>query len=213
MRRAGGVAVSRGCWSGLLLSAAMMFLASACGSSMADDDHALRVSVQNPTQLRQLLSGQPLLNDQSVYCDAVRLNLVFTRTDAPGPAIHVNSVSIHEEPVDDVSGVRGKCTVDPLSSRPYGIVETEAFLITTLDNALKARFIKDAYVAFDVDSENLLRSAEHVRAINLKTGDDPVAFDILLETKSSQLHRIWFTIDFDQAGEVRITTTPILIWR
>jgi len=174
----------------------------------------LRMAIEGVQQIKRVTGTQPQFQGQTVFCDSVRLTLLFAHTNASSP-IRVNDIAVHSKLVVDAEALtKGECDVDPLSARPYGIVETDAFVITGDDTGgVVAKFIKDSTTAFPVDPDNILRSSTGVRAITLRPGEEPVAFDILLETKSDKLLRIWFTANYDSDGPQTVSTPEILLWR
>ena len=126
----------------------------------------------------------------------------------------MKSISAHSEPVAEGSLLKpGSCDIDTLSSSPHGIVETETYLIRSDESGLKAKFIRNAKDAFEVDSDNLLILPTGARSITLKSGEGPVVFNILIESKATTPQRIWFTAEYDEAGQRTASTVPILLWR
>ena len=174
----------------------------------------LRMDVQGLKQIRKPADKQPALNGQPVFCDALRMTLLLAHTQRGSIPVRVNAISVHSEPVRDAATLKpGDCAVDRLSSKPYGIVETDTFLISSGENGMQAKFIKNASVALPVSAENLLRSSSSVRAVTLKPGEEPVGFELILEAKARTPQRIWFSADYDEDGERSRSSSAILIWR
>lgn len=187
---------------------------SAYVATAARQQHMLRMEAQGMKQIRKSVDKQPELQGQPVFCDSMRLTLLLAHSQRGNTPVRVNAISVRSEPVRDAASLKpGACAIDRLSSRPYGIVETDTFHVTSSENGVRARLIKNATTIFDVSAENLLRSATGVRAITLKPGEEPVAFEIMLETKAKSPQRIWFSADYDEDGQRTLSTTPIVVWR
>lgn len=173
----------------------------------------LRSEIQNVTQLRQPIGPALKTDGQRVFCDSVRLTLLFAHSKQSDIPLRISSVSPHVESIADASLNRTGCAIDPLSSRPYGIVESETYVLTSFDDGVKAKYIKNMNSAFAVRSDNILRSEAGTKAITLKPGEEPVAFDVLVEAKAAFPQRIWFSIEYDEDGPRVLTTRPIILWR
>jgi hypothetical protein len=175
---------------------------------------ALRIQIENPKQIRQTVSKQPALRGKTIYCDAMDISLIFAHAETVRTPVRIISVAVHGEPFSDGATLKpGACEIDLLSGRPYGIDKVDSFVITANESGLRAKYIKDASRAFVVDSQNILQSAEETRGITLKQGEEPVAFDVLLETKADTPRRIWFSVDYDADGPKHLETDSILLWR
>jgi hypothetical protein len=174
---------------------------------------AIRAEIENVTQIRQLLGDAPQAEGQQVYCDAIRFTLLLAHTKLSSFPVRINSIAAHVREIQDTHLLAGACKVDVLSSKPYGIVETDTFLLTSSDSGLNAKFIQNAEKAFEVASDNLLRSASRTRAVTLKSGEEPGGFDILMQARSKRPQQVWFSIQYDDDGARTLTTKPILIWR
>jgi pimeloyl-ACP methyl ester carboxylesterase len=175
---------------------------------------ALRFEAQSLKQIKKRLEDQPKLKGQVVFCDSMRLTLLVGLAQTSTTPVLVKSISVHSEPIPEGSSLKpGSCDIDTLSSTPYGIIETETFLIQSDEAGVSARFIQNAKVAFPLDTDNLLRLPATARAITLKPGEEPVAFNILLQSTATTPQRIWFTADYDEAGQRTASTGPIFLWR
>jgi pimeloyl-ACP methyl ester carboxylesterase len=174
---------------------------------------AIRAEIENVTQIRQLLGDTPQAEGQQVYCDAIRFTLLLAHSKLNSSPVRINSIAVHVRDIQDTQLLAGACKVDVLSSKPYGIVETDTFLLTSSDSGLKAKFIQNAEKAFEVSSDNLLRSASSTRAVTLKSGEEPVGFDVLMQARAKRPQQIWFSIQYDHDGAKTLTTKPIFIWR
>ena len=88
-------------------------------------------------------------------------------------------------------------------------------LLTTGDNGLSARFIRDAASARAVSTDNLLvdRDLARARAITLKPGEEPFSFNVLFDTRSRQAFELWFEVGYDEDGPRTLKTAPVLIWQ
>ncbi len=183
-------------------------------TSPAAAARSLRLQVEGLQQIRPTLERAPQIQGAIVYCAAVRLTLMLAHAQRGSAPIRVNALSVHSEPVREAPLPQaGSCAVDTLASRPHGIVETDVFRVTSEDSGIKARFMKDATHSIDVTTDNLLRSSTSVRAVTLKPGEEPVAFEVLIEVHARTPQRLWFTADYDEDGPRTLTTPPIIVWR
>lgn len=183
-------------------------------SRMGTGSSSLRVEAQNIKQIVALTAEAPVFQGAPVLCDAGRFTLLFAHKRMEATPIRVQSIAVKTKPLDATTGMpRGVCALDPLSSKPYGIVETETVVITTTDAAVRARFLRNANTAFPVMTENLLESASGVRALALRAGEEPFAFNVIIEARAARPQQVWFEISYDEDGVKKVSTTPITVWR
>jgi hypothetical protein len=184
----------------------------------AIDRSDLRVQIEHPKQAIRLVSNvQPSIDGQTVFCDTVRFALVIAHNQGGKSPVAINDISVNTTPVNlDPSRQLGdECSIDVLASRPYGIAERKAIILTVADSGVTGRYIESAKEgdAWPIDPHNILDGAKKKLSITLKPGEEPVSFDIALESKTSQLHKVWFTVNYDAAGPKSLNTEPILIGR
>ena len=183
------------------------------GGSAGPASKALRLQVQGVMQTRPALQKPPQIDGTPLYCGALRLTLVLAHAQRVGAPIRVHSVGVRSEPVPAGMLPPDACAVDVLGARAHGIVNTDVFRLSSEDSGIKARFMRDATHILDVPSQNLLRSPTGSRAVTLKPGEAPEAFEILIDVRARTPQRLWFVADYDEDGPRTLATPPILIWR
>lgn len=181
---------------------------------MGTGSSSLRVEAQNTHQIVELSAEAPVFQGSPVLCDAGKFTLLFAHRKMDETPIRVQSIAVKTKPLDAETGMpHGACALDPLSSKPYGIVETETVVITATDAGVQARFLRNANTAFPVLPQNLLESPSGVRAITIRAGEEPFAFNVIVETKARHPQQVWFEIAYDEDGVKKVSTTPITVWR
>jgi pimeloyl-ACP methyl ester carboxylesterase len=183
-------------------------------SRLSTGNTSLRVDVQNPRQIVALTGESPKFQGASVICDAGRLTLLIAHKRIDSTPIRIQSIAVKTKKLDLASGMMyGACTLDPLSSKPYGIVEVETAVITTTDAGVRARFLRNSNTAYPVVAQNLLEGPSGVRGITLKPDEEPFAFNVIVETKSVHPYHVWFDVLYDEDGFKKVSTAPITVWR
>ena len=174
----------------------------------------LRMETEGLKQIRTLTGEQPKLNGKAVYCDAVVFSLVLAHTQSASTPIRVNSITVHSEALKDAGSLKpGACEVDRLSSHPYGIRDIETVVLTAEDDGVRAKYIKTATSALEVNPNNILDLPSTSRSITLKPGEEPFGLRIIVEDNASAPRRIWFSADYDANGPKTMTSEPVLIWK
>ncbi len=174
---------------------------------------SLRFQVQAVTQIRPALQQPQQIDGTPLYCGALSLTLVLAHAQRGGAPIRVHSIGVRSEPAPTGMLPPDACAVDVLGARAHGIVNTDVFRLSSEDSGVKARFMRDATHILDVPSENLLRASTGSRAVTLKPGEAPEAFEILIDVRARKPQRLWFVADYDEDGPRTLATPPILIWR
>jgi pimeloyl-ACP methyl ester carboxylesterase len=177
-------------------------------------DKLLRFEVQDIKQVKETIGISPTMDGRRVYCDSVRLTLLLAHNQQGTTPIRVNSLAVTAAPLElaNTSQLQ-RCVIDPLSARPYGIVESNAFLIALTDQGLTAKYLKSARDISEVSTTNLLRSSDVARAVTLKPGEEPVGFDVLVQSKAKPPMAVVFSVHYDENGARVLSTAPLIIWR
>ncbi len=183
------------------------------GGGAGPSSKALRLQVQAVMQIRPALQQPPQIDGTPLYCGALRLTLVLAHAQRGGAPIRVHSVGVRSEPVPAGTLPPDACAVDVLGARAHGIVNTDVFRLSSENAGVKARFMKDATHIVDVPSENLLRAPTASRAVTLKPGEAPEAFEMLIDVRARTPQRLWFVAEYDDDGPRTLATPPILIWK
>jgi len=174
----------------------------------------LRMETEGLKQVRTLIGEQPKLNGKPVYCDSVVLSLVLAHTQSANTPIQVNSITVHSEALKDTGSLKpGACEVDRLSSHPHGIRDIDTVVLTAEDDGVRAKYIKTATSAFEVNPNNILDLPSTSRSVTLRPGEEPFGLRIIVEDNANVPQRIWFSVDYDANGPQTTISEPLLIWR
>ncbi|MEP3255947.1 MAG: hypothetical protein ABJN26_22650 [Stappiaceae bacterium] len=181
-------------------------------SSNPKDGGALRVSIQSPTQVGDLLSDAPLSGEQVVFCGSVRAKLILAHSQETETPIVAHQLAIRYEHADG-SLVNGKCKVDPLSLRPYGIAEVGTYLATFKESSIDVRFLENKDAAQSSQPENLLIIDGTPHVVQLNRESEPHVLDVILSTELDAPVKFWFDVVFDEKGEFATNSSEILMWK
>ncbi len=181
------------------------------------DSGNLRAEIENPVQAVGLVGNlQPMVNGQPVFCDTVKLSLILAHSHHGTTPIAINSISLRTEPLTpEATGAQKTVDfeVDALSLRPYGIAERKAFIFMANNQNIIGRYIesleKDG--SWPVDANNILTGEKRDLALTLKPGEEPLGFNISIQSKIPKLSRVWFSINYDAGGAKHLDTNSILI--
>ena len=175
----------------------------------------LRADLQN---VRQKLgsTGRPIKtrSGETVHCDSAELSLVLAHEGNPPGPILINSIAVRIRSLEraELEGAAG-CKIDPLSSVPHGIMEKNMFIIGLSEQAVRARYLRDATHVEQVDSENVLKTKLSSRAITLARDGAQESLDFAIQTTSDTPKELTFVLSFDQGGEKRLVTRRVVLWR
>jgi hypothetical protein len=181
------------------------------------DSGNLRAEIENPIQAVGLVgNSQPTVNGQPVFCDTVRLSLILAHNQHGTTPIAINSISLKVEPLNPSDSNSQKSVdfdVDVLALHPYGVAERKTFVFMADSQNIAGRYIEslERDGSWTVDSNNILTGGKKDLAITLKPGEEPLGFNICIQSKIAKLSRAWFSINYDAGGMKHLDTNAILI--
>jgi len=167
------------------------------------DRSDLRLEVQSLAQGVPLARPAPAFNGEPVFCETAKLTLLLAHNRDGKQPVLVNAIAFRVEPVESESRLAASaCEVDPLQTHPYGIVLRDTYVLETTRTRRSGRYIESAQpdAARDVDPDNILRSGSKARSILLRFDEEPLAYDVFVELKTTGLYRAWFTAAYDVGG-------------
>jgi len=105
------------------------------------------------------------------------------------------------------------CAVDTLSSKPHGIELKNTYIFDISSAGNSGRFIESAApdAAHVISPDNILDIANKKHVITLKPDEEPIAYDVRVDTQTPGLYRVWFSADYDAAGAQTATTKSFII--
>jgi hypothetical protein len=199
----------------LLLSSAIGAGGWAITKFIERDRSNLRFEAQNVSQAIDLVSDAPrIVNSEHVFCDTVKLTLLLAHNGKGKRPLLVNTIALKVESLQPQGPQNNvDCTVDTLSSRPFGIVLKNTYILTITAAGNSGRFIKSALpdAAHVVSPNNILDIAGKKQLITLKPDEEPIAYDVVVEAKTKGFYRVWFSTDYDADGMQTSTTKSFII--
>jgi len=128
--------------------------------------------------------------------------------------ILVNDIAIRVERIaPEAVPNKINCAVDTLSSKPFGIILRNTYILDVSDSGRSGRFIESAKPgdAFNVNPDNILQIAEKKHAVSLKPDEEANGYDVYVEAKTPGLYRVWFTANYDVAGPKTTKTQSFVL--
>ena len=173
---------------------------------------ALRLALQAPTQIGDLLEAAPSLDGERIYCGSAKVNLILAhKTKTPIPIV-VHSLTIRSKTISK-SDIVGKCKIDPLSYRPYGIAAIDTYVVNFDESSIDVTFIENKDSALKSTWENILYRDNKQFSVYLKNNEEPYLFNLELNTENKEPIAIWIEAKFDESGEFVTQTDKIVLWR
>jgi hypothetical protein len=179
------------------------------------DRSNLRFEAQDITQAINLLSNvSPMFNGENVFCDTAKLTLLLAHNGKGKRPLLVNKIAMKVEQIKPQGNQNQvDCAVDTLSSRPFGIALLNTYVLDITSAGNSGRFIESAApdAAHVINPDNILDIANKKQVITLKPDEEPIAYDVRVETLTGGLYRVWFSADYDAAGAQTSTTKSFII--
>ena len=181
-------------------------------STKPDAGEALRVSIQAPTQVGDLLAKAPSLDGERVYCRSARMTLIVAHEQNTRTPVVVHSLAVRSES-KEASAIVGRCNVDPLSYRPYGIAEVGTYVAQFKESSVDVIFIENRDSALKSDWKNILYRDEKPHSIQLRENDEPHVLNLIVHTEKDAPIAVWIEAKFDEGDEYRVRTQEVVLWR
>lgn len=199
----------------LLLTTAISAIGWGINRFIVQRDHSdLRFQVEGLSQGINLIANeQPHVNGEPVFCDTAKLTLVLAHNRNGNHPILVNEIAMRAERImPEPATSKVNCEVDTLSSKPFGIVLRNTYVLEVSDSSRSGRFIESAKPgeAFKVNPNNMLQISNQKQAISLKEDEEPLGYDVFVEAMTPGLYRVWFTANYDASGP-KVTKTQSFI--
>ena len=193
----------------------LVFMGWAINRYIVEQDRsALRIEAQGIAQAVTLVQKvQPTINGEPVFCDTAKRTLLLAHNQQGKRPILVDALTLHVEPIKlEARPPSLNCEVDPLETKPFGIVLRHTYLFDAAGTTLTGRFIESGQpkAARDVNPSNILQVAGSSQSISLKPDEEPLAWDVFVSLKAAGLYRVWFSAEYD-VGSFKTTQTQGLI--
>ena len=175
----------------------------------------LRTYIEHPRQFIELAAPQPSsVSGVPVFCDTVKFVLAISHNHHGSTPIRVDRIAFRVEPLNSMDDrLVGKCEINHLAQRPYGIEPRNTYVISLAKGLPKVTFIKSDKPgqAELAKTDNILDTkAIHV-SVSLRSDDGPTSYDVYVTLRNGQPSRIWFDVYYDSGSPKSASTNSLVL--
>jgi hypothetical protein len=177
------------------------------------DRSGLNASLRDVIQVEPLVSGQPSIGDQPVYCFSVQVLLALAHNQRGRRSLAVHRIAVELDSLSRNAAHAINCTKDVLGTAPRGVIDVRLYVVGLSSTSPWARYEVDRANSYRVSSKNLLEQEDRPKAVEIKPDAPATLLQIRLIAEDAGLTCARFAIHYGNQKNDVIKTAWIQIYK
>lgn len=153
----------------------------------------------------------PTYDERSVYCEAVRFQLVISHNQKGTRPVRLKRVAFEAKPVDVGNNVDAKLEYrfDASALQGFGIVDLKEYAFLLDGERVSGQYLESRERRIEVDPGNIFASTKGTTAITVEPKGDSSVFQpvVVVETLSAGFYQVRLRLHYEIAGNPKEKAT------